>query len=117
MIGLVIDGIKIIRPESYDVAIEDKLTDSSGETEAGTKQYDYVRKNVHKIALSYNVTDTWLQRFSKFRKKDTVLVSFFDELNGEMCTDIVMKLTEFDYSILGMKNRNVWSVSFSLEEI
>lgn len=117
MIGLVIDGMKIISPESYDVAIEDKLTDSSGETEAGTKQYDYVRKNVHKIALSYNVTDTWLQRFSKFRKKDTVLVSFFDELNGEMCNDLVMKLTEFDYSILGMNNRNVWNVSFSLEEI
>lgn len=118
MLYIMINGEKIIRDESYSMTIIDKLADSSGDTEAGTKQYDYVRRNVHTISLNYRVTDKWLKKFSYFRNEDTLKVSFYDEIKMKMCEDVPMKMTQFSYEKEYSKmNYNIWSVSFNLEEI
>lgn len=118
MLNLFIDKEKIIEEDSYEMSIDDKLSDSSGDTEAGTKQYDYVRKNIHEITLSYTVTNTWLIKFANLRKKDTMNVSFFNELTGQWDKDVVMKMTDFEYAkVVSLKKANIWTVSFKLEEI
>lgn len=118
MLYLLINGEKIIRDDNYEMSIDDKLSESSGETEAGTKQYDYVRKNVHHIALSYTVTDLWLKKFALFRNMDTLNVTFFNELTGRMDTNVAMKMMDFSFDKIGeTANRNIWHVSFILEEI
>lgn len=117
MLYLMIDNEKIIEEDSYEVDINDVLSNSSGDTEAGTKQYDYVRKNVHEFNLSYTVTDKWLVKFANMRSKDTLNVSFFNELTGTY-EEILMKMKDFKSSkVLSTKKRNVWTVSFKLEEI
>lgn len=117
MIKLYINKIKIINEDSYAMSIEDKFSDSSGETEAGTQQYDCVRKNVHMLSLSYTVTDQWLARLSAFRSKDTLSVSFYDELTRKQ-KDLIMKMKNFRYDHDSKsRKRNAWSVSFDLEEI
>lgn len=117
MVLLKIDSIDIIRPDSYKVDTTDKFA-STDETEAGTKQYDYVRRNVHTIEVSFTVTKKWLMRFSNFRAKDSVTVNFFDDRTGLLSVDTMMKVTDYNVTLVDENyNRPVWSISFNLEEI
>lgn len=118
MLNLFIDGKKIIEEDSYSVTVSDILTDTAVQTEAGTKQYDYARRNVHTISLSYTVTDQWLHVFSKLRNQNSCSVSFYDETSGDLVSDLPMKVANYSYDkMASLKRRNVFSVSFDLEEI
>ena len=65
---LVFDGETLPHPESYDVSMDDVEADSSGETEAGTKQRDVVRSGVHTIAVAFSVTAVWLKKLTAYNR-------------------------------------------------
>ena len=56
------DGETLPFPDSYDVDFSDVEADSSGETEAGTRQRDLVRQGVPTISGSFSVTRGWLEK-------------------------------------------------------
>ena len=63
-----INGEDLPLPTSYSFDLKDVQADSSGETEAGTTQRDIVRSGVVNIQVSFQVSATWLQKLSAFRK-------------------------------------------------
>ena len=60
------DGEDLPLPVSYDVGLSDVEADSSGETEAGTRQRDLVRSGVVEISCSFNVSHTFIKAFHVF---------------------------------------------------
>lgn len=110
------DGEDLPLPASYDVAMDDVEADSSGETEAGTKQRDVVRLGVHTIDVSFSVTPKWLKKLTVYKQKAKIAVKFFDTETLEVkaaemyITGYKAKL-EKDTSYKGL-----WTVSFTLNE-
>lgn len=110
------DDLNLPLPNSYDFALTDVEADSSGETEAGTKQRDVVRTGVVSISVSFSVSAKWLKILSVYSKKSKISVQYFDtedlELKStEMYIDGFKAKLEKDTSYKGL-----WTVSFSLEE-
>ena len=62
--------------------------DTSGETEAGTRQRDVVRQGVVEIAMSFSVSPQWLRKLSAYSKQDKLSVQYFDT------EDLSLKRTE-----------------------
>ena len=116
MTYLNINGENLPLPISYDISLEDVEADTSGETEAGTRQRDLVRSGVVTITLSFNVTATWLQKLSNYRKLPQLTVMYFDidileHRQTTMYMDGFKSKLEKDTSKKGL-----WSVSFTLKE-
>lgn len=114
---LVFDGEALPHPEKYDVSLASVEADTSGETEAGTKQRDIVRAGVVNIAVSFSVTAGWLHRFSAYAKEDKITVRYFD-------TDtLTLKTTEMyidGYQASLYKDtakKGFWTVTFTLKEM
>lgn len=103
-------------PDSYEVGLSAVEADSSGETEAGTRQRDVVRQGVVNISVAFSVTSKWLKLLTGFSKKDKLAVEYFDteelELkSSEMYIEGFKAKLKKDTSYKGL-----WIVSFTLKE-
>lgn len=102
-------------PDSYDVDFADVEAESSGETEAGTKQRDLVRQSVPTISVSFSLSPKWLEKMSAYRSMAKIKVKYFspetlDYREQEMYIEGYKAKLEHDNSKKGL-----WSVSFTLE--
>lgn len=109
---LYFDGVKIPKPDEYEVGVSDILADGSGETEAGTQQRDFKRRNIPDIHVSFTVTKKWILKLRGYRDKDHIMVRFYhgDMENAEMYINGYKESLEHETSSGG-----VWKVSFTLE--
>lgn len=103
-------------PDSYDINLSAIGADTSGATEAGTKQRDVIRQGVVEISVSFSVSALWLKKLTAYSKQDKLNVQYFDtedlELKTtEMYIDGYKAKLEKDTSYKGL-----WSVSFTLKE-
>lgn len=103
-------------PDSYDITLSAIEADTSGATEAGTKQRDVIRQGVVEISVSFSVSALWLKKLTAYSKQDKLNVQYFDtedlELKTtEMYIDGYKAKLEKDTSYKGL-----WSVSFTLKE-
>lgn len=110
------DGENLPLPDSYDLDLSDVEADSSGETEAGTKQRDVVRTGVVTITVSFSVSPKWLSKLSAYAKQDKIRVLYFDTqllraVETEMYIDGFKSKLQKDTSYKGL-----WTVSFTLNE-
>ena len=113
---LAINGETLPHPDSYDISMEDVEADSSGETEAGTKQRDVVRSGVHTIAVSFSVTAVWLKKLTAYKQKPKLQVDFFDPETVEL-KEAEMYIEGFKVSLeKDTSYGGLWKVSFSLKE-
>lgn len=110
------DGEDLPLPVSYDVALSDVEADSSGETEAGTRQRDLVRSGVVEISCAFNVSPAWLKKLTVFRSRPTITVKYFD--TGTL--EIKQTQMYIDGFKSGLKKdtsyKGLWTVSFTLKE-
>ncbi len=110
------DETSLPLPDSYDLTLSDVEAESSGETEAGTKQRDVIRAGVVSISVSFSVSPKWLKMLTAYSKKPKIAVEYFDtedlELKQtEMYIDGYKAKLEKDTSYKGL-----WSISFTLNE-
>ena len=113
---LKINGELLPFPDSYEISLSSVESDSSGETEAGTKQRDVVRQGVVDISVSFTVTASWLKRLTFLSKQNKLTVHYFD-------TDS-LSLKETEMYITGFKAKlekdtsykGLWTVDFTLKE-
>ena len=113
---LEINGETLPFPDSYAVDLSDVEADSSGETEAGTKQRDLVRQDVATITVSFSVSKKWLEKLSAYRNIPRLTVKYFspDTLQhktAQMYIDGFKAKLEHDTSYKGL-----WTVNFTLNE-
>lgn len=109
------DGETLPFPDSYNVDFADVEAESSGETEAGTKQRDLVRQGVPTISVSFSVSPKWLERLSYYRGQAKIQVRYFSPESlvyqeQEMYIEGYKAKLEHDNS-----RRGLWTVSFTLE--
>ena len=104
-------------PDSYEVTLKDIISDSSGETEAGTTQRDIIRTGIHSIQVSFSVTLSWLNKLSCYRRQSKIQVIFFDfESNGLLHAEMYME--NFQAKLVkDTSYGGLWSVSFKLNEL
>ena len=113
---LVFDGETLPHPDSYDVSMADVEADSSGETEAGTKQRDVVRSGVHTIAVAFSVTAVWLKKLTAYKQKPKLQVDFFDPETAEL-KRAEMYIEGFKVALKkDTSYGGLWTVSFDLKE-
>ena len=110
------DGRDLPLPDSYEVELKDVEADSSGETEAGTRQRDVVRIGVVSISVSFSVSAAWLKLLTGYKNQEKIMVKYFDtetleEKDAEMYVDGFKAKLQKDTSKKGL-----WSVGFSLQE-
>ncbi len=103
-------------PGSYDISLSAVEADTSGETEAGTRQRDIIRQGVAEISVSFSVSPLWLKKLTAYSKMDKLAVQYFDtetlELKEtEMYIEGFKAKLEKDTSYKGL-----WTVSFTLKE-
>lgn len=113
---LTFDGETLPHPDSYDVSMDDVEADSSGETEAGTKQRDLVRSGVHTIDVAFSVTVGWLKKLTAYKQKSKLQVQFFDPETADL-QEAEMYIEGFKVSLeKDTSYKGLWTVSFSLKE-
>jgi len=113
---LTFEGEKLPLPDSYDISMDDVEADSSGETEAGTRQRDVIRAGVHTIEVAFSVSPTWLKKLTVYKQMPRIHVAFFDTETldihqAEMYVDGFKTKLRKDTSYKGL-----WTVSFTLKE-
>lgn len=110
---LFFDGALIPSPDSYDISTEDLLSDGSGETEAGTQQRDFKRRDVITISLSFTVTVKWLKKFKEYRIKDHILVKY--DRSG-ILEERFMYMDGYKQKLEHeTQSGGIWTVSFDLK--
>lgn len=113
---LAFDGETLPHPDSYNVSMDDVEADSSGETEAGTKQRDVVRSGVHTIDVAFSVTAVWLKKLTAYKQKPKLQVDFFDPETVDL-KQAEMFIEGFKVSLAkDTSYKGLWTVSFSLKE-
>ena len=113
---LTFDGETLPHPDSYDVSMDDVEADSSGETEAGTKQRDVVRSGVHTIDVTFSVTAVWLKKLTAYKQKAKLQVLFLDPETADM-KSAEMYIEGFKVSLKkDTSYKGLWTVSFTLKE-
>lgn len=104
-----------IERDNYKVSYRDILSDDGGETEAGTTIRTVIREGVPSIAVSFNVTETWLRKIRAFKKFSSLNVVFYD------CGELVpwqMYMDNFEAPIqYDDGHQAVFRVNFTLEDI
>ena len=113
---LTFNGESLPLPTSYELELEDRQADSSGETEAGTTQRDIVRAGVVTIAVTFSVTATWLKKLTDYKMQESITVLYFDPQTAslaqtQMYMDGYKVNLEKDTSYKGL-----WTVGFTLKE-
>lgn len=113
---LVFDGTNLPLPDSYDVEVDDVISDSSGTTEAGTIQRDVVRTGVVNISVSFSVTANWLKKLSEYRAENKIQVSFFNP-HTLMVEQQSMYIDGFKCSLVkDTSYKGLWNVAFTLKQ-
>ena len=113
---LTINGEALPHPDSYDISMEDVEAESSGETEAGTKQRDVVRSGVHTISVAFSVTAVWLKKLTAYKQQPKLTVRFFDPEVAEL-TSAEMYIEGFKVALKkDTSYGGLWTVSFDLKE-
>ena len=113
---LAFNGETLPHPDSYDVSMDDVEADSSGETEAGTKQRDVVRSGIHTIAVSFSVTAVWLKKLTAYKQMPKLNVLFFDPALTDL-TQAEMYIEGFKVALKkDTSYGGLWTVSFDLKE-
>lgn len=111
-----IDGEDLPLPVSYDVELSDVEADTSGDTEAGTRQRDVVRSGVVNISVSFQVSPKWLKKLSVMRKRPKMTVMYFDTETLEV-KETKMYMEGFKSSLeKDTSYKGLWKVSFTLKE-
>ena len=111
-----VNGESLPLPTSYQVTLSAVEADSSGETEAGTKQRDIVRQGVVSISLAFSVTATWLKKMTRHAKEDKLNVEYFDTENLEM-KNAEMYIENFKVKLeKDTSYKGLWTVTFTLKE-
>ena len=114
---LAFNGETLPHPDSYDVSMDDVEADSSGETEAGTKQRDVVRSGIHTISVAFSVTVTWLKKLTTYKQQPKLTVRFFDPEMAELTT-AEMYVEGFKVTLKkDTSYGGLWTVSFDLKEL
>lgn len=111
-----INGENLPLPVDYNVELTDVEADSSGETEAGTKQRDIVRNGIVNISVTFHVSPFWLKKLTGYKKQARLEVLYFDTetldtRRTQMYIDGFKSGLEKDTSYKGL-----WNVSFTLKE-
>lgn len=110
------NGTNLPLPDSYDIELSDVEADSSGETEAGTKQRDVIRTGVVSISVSFSVSPAWLKRLSAYSKLPKITVQYFDTEGLEL-KETEMYMTGFKAKLeKDTSYKGLWTVSFDLNE-
>jgi len=113
---LKINGDLLPFPDSYEVSLSSVESDSSGETEAGTKQYDVVRQGVVDISVSFTVTASWLKRLTFWSKQNKLTVQYFDT-DSLSLKETEMYITDFKAKLeKDTSYKGLWTVDFNLKE-
>lgn len=110
------DGEPLPLPDSYEVSMQDVMSGSSGETEAGTQQRDVVRAGVKSIAVSFSVTAAWLKKLTIYKQQSKINVRYFDTETAEIAE---AEMYIEGYKAVLMKDtsyKSLWTVSFTLKE-
>ena len=114
---LFLNGEALPHPDSYDISMEDVEAESSGETEAGTRQRDVVRSGVHTIAVTFSVTVAWLKKLTAYKQQPKLTVRFFDPEVAEV-SEAEMYIEGFKVALKkDTSYGGLWSVSFDLKEL
>lgn len=110
------NGESLPLPVSYDVEYEDIEADTSGETEAGTKQRDVLRSGVVTIPVSFQVSPKWLKKLSAYSKQAKINVSYFDTATLDV-KETEMYMEGYKCSLVkDTSYKGLWKVSFTLHE-
>ena len=113
---LKINGELLPFPDSYEVSLSSVESDSSGETEAGTKQHDVVRQGVVDISVSFTVTASWLKRLTFWSKQNKLTVQYFDT-DSLSLKETEMYITDFKAKLeKDTSYKGLWTVDFNLKE-
>lgn len=110
------NGENLPLPMTYDMEFTDVEADTSGDTEAGTRQRDVLRSGVVSISVSFQVSPTWLKKLSVYQKEAKIKVSYFDTTELDIKeTDMFME--GFKSSLVkDTSYKGLWKVSFTLQE-
>ena len=69
-----------------NVMCVDIEADSSGTTEAGTRQRGVIRMGVVEIAVTFSVTAKWVKTLTAFKQRESISVQYLDPEIGERHT-------------------------------
>lgn len=113
---LIFNNENIPKPASYSVNLSDVEADSGGVTEAGTTQRDVVREGVVQIAVSFQVSRRWLNKFSAYKKLSSITVGYLDTATSNIVTT-QMYIDGYQVKLVSDTSYgSLWEVSFTLKE-
>ena len=113
---LIIEGVDLPLPNSYDLEFRDIEADTGGETEAGTIQRDIVRNKVASISVSFSCSPKLVKTLSNFANMSNLKVKFLDTETLEL-KETQMYIDKFQVKLIkDTSYKGLWEVSFSLEE-
>lgn len=110
------NGENLPLPVSYDLEYSDVEADTSGDTEAGTRQRDVLRSGVVTISVSFQLTPSWLKKLSAYSKLARITVSYFDTTELDV-RQTQMYMEGFKSTLVkDTSYKGLWKVSFTLQE-
>lgn len=113
---LKINNIKMPTPSSYDLNIEDLDSEESRRLESGYLTRSVIRKNVHKLNLSWkNIYDNDVKLIKDNISKDYFTVLFKTEV-GAISANMYAGSRRFKL-IRSINGRNIWEMSVNLVEL
>lgn len=113
---LIIEGVDLPLPNSYDLEFRDIEADTGGETEAGTIQRDIVRNKVASISVDFSCSPKLVKTLSGFANKPNLQIKYLDTETLEL-KETQMYIDKFQVKLIkDTSYKGLWEVSFSLEE-
>ena len=113
---LILEGIELPLPNSYDIEFRDIEAETGGETEAGTIQRDIIRNKVAHISVNFTCSPKFVKQLSKFTKRSILNVKYLDTETLEL-KETHMYIDKFAVKLIkDTSYKGIWEVSFSLEE-
>ena len=111
---LIINGDKLPLPDSYSVSSSAVEADTSGETEAGTKQRDVIRQGVVGINVAFSVSPVWLKKLTEYSEQDKLTVQYFNTKRLDL-EEAEMYITDFKSDLAHDTSfKGLWTVSLKL---
>ncbi len=106
-----------VKKDDYTVSYNDVVSEGSGTTEAGTVIRDVIREGVPSIAVSFDVTVTWLKKLRAYKKLPAITVNWLDPETGAL-SERAMYMDGFKASLAhDTSYGGLWNVGFTLEDI
>ena len=113
---LIIEGVDLPLPNSYDLEFRDIEADTGGETEAGTIQRDIVRNKVASISVGFSCSHKLVKTLSGLANKSNLKVKYLDTEILEL-KETQMYIEKFQVKLIkDTSYKGLWEISFSLEE-